>query len=52
MNTLYKYMKLEYLKDALYYGVRASSLKKVNDPYEGEGIENPDKYRIVCLRVV
>lgn len=49
MSSIYKYMKLKHLQDALEYGVHASKFGEVNDPYEGEGIENPDDFRIACM---
>ena len=49
MNKLYKYTSQEYIEDALLYGVHASRLDNVNDPYEVEGIRYPDKYRVACL---
>lgn len=49
MTSIYKYMDLIYLKDALEYGVHGSKFNEVNDPYEGEGIENPNNYRIACM---
>lgn len=42
-------MNLKYLQDALEYGVHASKFGEVNDPYEGEGIDNPDDFRIACM---
>ena len=47
--TIYKYMKLEYLLESLKYGVYCSKITEVNDPYECEGIENPEYYRIACM---
>lgn len=49
MNRVYKYMHLDYLKDALDYGAYASKLSDVNDPYEKVGIENINCYGIVCM---
>lgn len=46
---LYKYMKLEHLKDALDYGVYASKIDCFNDPYEWDDIRYGDDYRICCL---
>lgn len=48
-KSIYKYMRLEYLSDALYYGVHASGMKEVNDPYEFNCVENSDNYRIACM---
>lgn len=49
MSSIYKYMRMEYLQDALEYGAHASKFGEVNDPYEREGIENPDIFRIACM---
>ena len=46
---LYKYMKLSYLSSCFENGIHASRLERVNDPYEGLGIEYPDQYRICCM---
>ena len=47
--TIYKYMELKYVQAALEYGAYASKLDEVNDPYERDGIENMDHFRIVCM---
>lgn len=49
MASIYKYMSLNYLQDALDYGVYCSPITEVNDPYECEGIDNPEFYRIACM---
>lgn len=49
ITKLYKYMSIEYIEDAVNYGVYASKLNEVNDIYEGEAIEYIDNYRIACL---
>lgn len=46
---LYQYMDLQYLSSCFENGVYASRLEKVNDPYEGLGIEYPNQYRICCM---
>ena len=48
-NTLYKYTSKKFLSSCIKHGIYASNLKNVNDPYEGNGIENPELYRIACL---
>ena len=48
-KSIYKYMKLGNLADALNYGVHASVIEDVNDPYEWEGIDNPQLFRIACM---
>lgn len=49
INTLYKYTKSEYLSKCLKFGVYASRLDDLNDPYEKKGIEDVDKYRVACM---
>lgn len=44
-----KYTQLEYIKSSIENGIFASHLERVNDPYEMEGIVNPDDYRICCV---
>lgn len=44
-------MSLEFLSDALHYGVHASSIEEVNDPYEFNCVENADNYRIACMTI-
>ena len=46
---LYKYTSLKYIKSCFEYGVFASTLNNVNDPYEVYGIDYPDEYRICCM---
>ena len=48
-NSIYKYTKIEYIKSCVENGIYASRIDQVNDPYESDGIENPDLYRIACL---
>ena len=46
---VYKYTKIMYLKKAIEYGLFASHIDDVNDPYEWEGIAYRDRYRICCV---
>lgn len=46
---LYQYMDLSYLSSCFENGTYASKLERVNDPYEGLGIEYPNQYRICCM---
>ncbi len=47
-SGLFKFTKMEYIQSALEYGLFASSINNMNDPYEVEGIYYPDDYRICC----
>lgn len=42
-------MNLPYLSSCFENGIHASRLERVNDPYEGLGIEYPSQYRICCM---
>ena len=46
---LYQYMDLSHLSSCFENGIYASKLERVNDPYEGLGIEYPNQYRICCM---
>ena len=43
-DTLYKYMELAHLESAIVNGVYASKLG-ISNPFEKEGVKNPDLYR-------
>lgn len=49
ISLIYKYMKLEYINDAIQHDVYASKLEEVNGPYEFEGIKHPEKFRICIM---
>ncbi len=49
MKTLNKFTSVKFIENCVKYGIYASKIDQVNDPYEGVGIENPDLFRIVCL---
>ena len=44
-----KYTKLIHVSDAIKNGVYACKLDALNDPFEFEGIKNPNNYRVCCL---
>ena len=48
-DRLYKYTKLEYVRSMLNNGIFASTIDKMNDPYEYKDIENPQNFRIISL---
>lgn len=47
-KQVYKYTKLKYIKSAFEYGIFASRLEQLNDPYEIFGIKYTNKYRVCC----
>lgn len=47
-NTLYKYMRLEKLEESIKNGVPTTCLGMSN-PFELEGVKNPDLYRKCCM---
>lgn len=49
MPIYHKYTKLEHIGDAIRFGVYASRLKDLNDPYEFDGILYPDDYRVCSM---
>lgn len=48
-KTLFKYTSVQFVQSCIENGVYASRVDQVNDPYEGNGIENPHLFRIACL---
>lgn len=48
-DSLYKYTRLEFLNSVLLNGIFASSLDRLNDPYECVGIKDKSRYRVICL---
>lgn len=46
---LNKFVKSQYLKEAVLYGAYATELVNVNDPYEWDGIEYNYLYRLACM---
>ena len=46
---VYKYMKIEHVKDSIKNGIYAAPLNTFNDPYECKGIRYLDDYRVCCL---
>lgn len=48
-SFLYKYTSMEYIEDAIRYGVYASRLGDLNDPYEYNGIVYIEDYRVCCM---
>lgn len=48
MRELYKYTKIEYIQSIIENGIYASTLDKLNDPYEAEGILYLNRYRVIC----
>lgn len=49
VSRLAKYTDLKYIEKSIKYGVYASHIDAVNDPFEYEGVEYPDEYRICCM---
>ncbi len=48
-TCLGRFTSLKHLEAAIKYGVFASHLEKVNDPFERVGIDYPEDYRICCM---
>ena len=48
-KSLYKFTNMDFIESCILNGVYGSHLDKVNDPFEGKGINNPELYRICCL---
>lgn len=48
-KVLYKYTQLQFINKSLEYGIYASHIDRVNDPFESVGIEYANDYRICCL---
>ena len=49
IEKLAKYTSLKYIENAINYGIYASHITAVNDPFENEGVKYPDEYRICCM---
>ncbi len=48
-DNIFNYTKLEYVSAMINYGIYASSVSNMNDPYESIDIDDPDDYRMICL---
>ena len=48
-NPIYKYTKIKHVIDSIKYGIYASKIKELNDPYEYYEVLNKDNFIICCL---
>lgn len=48
-KKVYKYTSTDYIIDAIENGIYAGKIEDFNDPYEYEGIEYKDHFRVCCL---